>query len=249
MKTIILGAGQGRRLLPLTADSPKCLLEVQGKAVLDWQLDALTAAGCRDIVVVVGFGAEQVEAALGERRVRTVFNPFYEVSNNLASCWVARHEFDQDFLLVNGDVVFQGGLLERILRPGEVAAPAPITVAVDFKEDYDDDDMKVHLDGRRLVRIGKDLPPAEMDAEAIGLHAFRGRGPALFREALEAAARRPGALDRWYLTVVDELARAHPVGTASVAGFEWAEIDTPSDLAAVQRLALGRVEDSTSVRV
>ena len=247
MKTIILGAGQGRRLLPLTSDLPKCLLEVRGKTLLDWQLDALEDAGCGETVVVVGFGAEKVEAALRGRRARTVYNPFYEVSNNLASCWVARHEFDEDFLLLNGDVVFQSGALERILQPGDLAAPAAVTVAVDFKDAYDDDDMKVHMDGRRLTRIGKDLPPEEIDAEAIGMHLFRGRGPALFREALESAVRKPGALDRWYLTVVDELARTHPVGTASVAGFEWAEIDTQLDLAEANKLALEPQQDPTSL--
>ena len=239
MKAIILGAGQGRRLLPLTTDLPKCLLQVQGKALIHWQLDALEAAGCEEIVVVLGFGAEQVEAVLARRpdahRIRTVFNPFYPVSNNLASCWIARSELDRDFLLLNGDVVFQTGVLERILQPADI--PTPVTVAVDFKERYDDDDMKVHLDGRRLVRIGKDLPPAEIDAEAIGMHAFRGQGPGLFREALEAAVRRPGGLDRWYLSVVDELARTHPIGTASVAGLGWAEVDTRSDLAEAEELA------------
>lgn len=245
MKTIILAAGQGRRLLPLTTDLPKCLLEVQGKALLHWQLDALAAAAGDEVVVVVGFGAEQVEAVLARRpeahRIRTVFNPFYAVSNNLASCWVAREEFDRDCLLLNGDVVFQSDVIERMVRPAE--SPTPVFVAVDFKDSYDDDDMKVCLDGERLVRIGKDLPPAEMHAEAIGVHGFRGRGPGLFREALERAVRRPGGLDRWYLTVVDELARTHPVGTASVEGLEWAEIDTRSDLADAGRLALRPVQD------
>lgn len=245
MKSIILAAGQGRRLLPLTTDLPKCLLEVQGQALIHWQLDALAAAGCDEVVVVVGFGAEQVEAVLARRpeahRIRTVYNPFYAVSNNLASCWIAREEFDRDCLLLNGDVVFQADVIQRLLQP--VEDPTPVFVAVDFKDSYDDDDMKVCLDGERLQRIGKDLPPAERHAEAIGVHGFRGRGPALFREALGRAVRRPGGLDRWYLTVVDELARTHAVGTTSVKGLKWAEIDTRGDLAEAGRLDLQPAQD------
>lgn len=238
MKAIILSAGQGKRLLPLTSSTPKCLLEVQGKAVLQWQLDALVAGGCHDVVVVHGYGANQVEELIADRHdaatVRTLFNPFYAVSNNLASCWVVRAEMDEDFLLLNGDVVFQEGALERVLATP--ATPTPVTVTIDRKRSYDEDDMKVRLEGRRLVRIGKDLPQGEIDAEAIGMHLFRGRGPRLFREGLEAAVRTATGLGRWYLTVVDELARTGVVGTATIEGYEWAEIDTPEDLAHAEEL-------------
>jgi len=248
VKAIILSAGQGRRLLPLTEDCPKCLLPVGDRAVLHWQLDALAQAGCREIVVVVGFGADKVEAAIAERpdagRIRTLYNPFYALSNNLATCWVARHEMDGDFLIVNGDVVFQDGVLERVF-----GAPShPVTVTINRKAEYDDDDMKVRVESGRVTRIGKDLPPEEIDAEAIGLHAFRGEGPRLFREALEAAVRKPGGLERWYLTVVDELSREGTVSTLSVEGLGWAEIDTPDDLADVQALATGWLRSLSAAR-
>ena len=239
MKAIILSAGQGKRLLPLTAGRPKCLLEVQGKPVLQWQLDALMGAGCQEVVIVVGYGADQVEELVANRpdkdRIRTFYNPFFEVSNNLASCWVARSEMDKDFLLLNGDVVLQEGIVARVLQTSD----RPVTVTIDKKASYDDDDMKVRLDGKRLARIGKDLPAGEIDAESIGLHAFRGHGPQLFREALGRAVRAPGGLERWYLTVVAELARTHYIGTAYVDGLQWAEIDTQEDLTHARALVEG----------
>jgi len=80
MRAIILSAGQGSRLLPLTADRPKCLIEFSGRTLLDWQLDILGANGVTEVVVVVGFRDDQVEAALARRsggpRVTTLFNPF-----------------------------------------------------------------------------------------------------------------------------------------------------------------------------
>ena len=89
MKAIILGAGQGRRLLPLTADIPKALLDVGGKTLIRRQIDALASAGIEDFVVITGYGAEKmeqaVEAIARERLVaiRTLYNPFFQVADNL----------------------------------------------------------------------------------------------------------------------------------------------------------------------
>ena len=111
-KAIILGAGQGKRLLPLTAARPKCLLEFSGRTLLSWQLSRLRIAGVTEAVVVTGFEAETVEAEvakldLGPLKVRTLFNPFYAVADNLVSCWVARSEFAGGTLLLNGDTLFE----------------------------------------------------------------------------------------------------------------------------------------------
>lgn len=94
-KAIILSAGQGRRLLPLTENTPKCLLPVSGKPVIAWQIDTLLANGIQEIVIVAGFQIGKVEALIAERyqaypAIRVVFNPFYEVADNLASCWIVQ---------------------------------------------------------------------------------------------------------------------------------------------------------------
>src|SRR5512139_3799633 len=86
-KAIILSAGQGSRLGHLTDDRPKCLIEFNGRTLLDRQLDALAANGIEEAVVVTGFRDDQIEAALKRRgdagpRVRTVYNPFYKVADN-----------------------------------------------------------------------------------------------------------------------------------------------------------------------
>jgi choline kinase len=233
MKAVVLSAGQGKRLLPLTEDSPKCLLSVRGdEPILGWQLAALARAGIERAVVVLGFGAERVEAWLDANPVpglacETLINPFYGSSDNLISCWLARGAMSEDFLLLNGDTLFEDGVLARVLD----SPPAPITLAVDRKHRYDDDDMKVSLDRRgRLLAIGKSMPPAMIGGESIGLLAFRGSGPKQFASALDEAVRRPAALRQWYLSVIDSIAQSTAVETASVRGLWWREIDSPSDL-------------------
>ncbi len=233
MKAIVLSAGQGRRLLPLTEDLPKCLLPIDGDTtVLARQLEALADCGVSRAVVVVGFGAEHVERELAEHpipglAIETLYNPFYTRSDNLATCWLARAAMNEDFLLLNGDTLFEHAVLERVL-----AAPsAPITVTVDHKAAYDDDDMKVSLDAMgRVLAIGKTLPVESVGAESIGLIAFREQGAKLFVDGLEAAIRRDEALALWYLSVVHELAQDHPIETRSIRGLWWQEIDSPEDL-------------------
>ena len=230
MKAIILSAGQGRRLLPLTERVPKCILPVCGRPLIGRQIDTLTQCGIGDIAVVVGFGAEAVETQLAElhgpRRIRTLYNPFFASTDNLVSCWVARVEMQQDFLLLNGDTLFDATVLEQLL-----AAPMhPVTLAVSRKDRYDDDDMKVIRDGDRLVQVGKKLPLDRVDAESIGMMTFRGDGPRLFRDAIEHAIRTPEAQKQWYLSLIDTLARRGVVFTRPVPAQGWTEVDSAADL-------------------
>lgn len=238
---MILCAGQGRRLLPLTEFSPKCLLRLAGRPVLEWQLRALAANGITDVTIVTGFGADAVKQAL--RRMgavaegaRTLFNPFFAVSDNAGSCFLARGLLrDSNTVLLNGDTVFEPAVLRRVLRAPE----APITVTIDRKPAYDADDMKVSVEGTRLLAIGKTLPPAETDGESIGLLLFRNRGGAMFADGVEDCMRRPDGLRRWYLSVIHALAPAGGVRVASIEGLAWGEIDYPADIARAEAVVRG----------
>ncbi|RMF08057.1 MAG: nucleotidyltransferase, partial [Alphaproteobacteria bacterium] len=120
MKALILSAGQGSRLLPMTEDTPKCLLRLNAMSALEWQVRQLHRCGVNDITVVTGFQAEKVDAVLMRLRaaginVRSLFNPFYKVADNLASCWLARDEMDGDLIVLNGDTVFEDAVLEDVL--------------------------------------------------------------------------------------------------------------------------------------
>ncbi|ASL28553.1 phosphocholine cytidylyltransferase family protein [Azotobacter chroococcum] len=234
----MLSAGQGRRLLPFTENSPKCLLDIAGRSVIEWQIDALLAAGIGHVTVVVGYGAEQVERVLHDRygagSITTLYNPFFEVADNLASCWMARQAMQDEFLLLNGDTLFELAVLERLLE----APPRPITLAIDRKAGYDSDDMKVCLDGERLTRVGKTLPLAHIDGESIGMMYFQPQGAALFRQILDEQMRRPEALQRWYLSIIDQLAQdTGQVFVQSIEGLSWGELDFPADLEAVRAKA------------
>src|SRR5690242_5411912 len=172
MKAIILSAGQGSRLGHMVDDRPKCLIDFNGRTLLDRQLDTLEANGVHEAVVVTGFHDDRIEEALAKRSggpaVRTIFNPFYKVADNTGSLFIAREELSGECLVWNGDTLVSKSLMRRVVdndRPG-------ICVTVDRKDEYDEDDMKVVDEGGRLKAIGKRLSEG-VNAESIGLLAFR----------------------------------------------------------------------------
>ena len=138
-----------------------------------------------------------------------------------------------DFLLLNGDTLFEPAVVQRLLD----SPPRPITLARDHKSRYDSDDMKVCLDGDRLLNIGKDLEPDSVDGESIGMLLFRGQGGQLFREAVAEVMYTPVALKQWYLSVIDKLAPGGQVWSQSINGLQWGELDYPVDLDKALKMA------------
>lgn len=238
-KAIILSAGQGSRLGHLTDDKPKCLIEFNGRTLLDRQLDALAANGVEEAVVVTGFRDDQIEAALKRRgeagpNVRTIYNPFYKVADNLGSLFVAKAEIEGDVLVWNGDTLVSEELMAHVVgNRGQDG----ICVTIDRKEGYDEDDMKVVVDDSgRLHAIGKRLNLSEVNAESIGLLAFRGAGAQTFRHAIERAIRTSEGTTIWYLRVIHQIAQEAPVWTLDINGHEWGEVDFPGDVESAQAL-------------
>jgi choline kinase len=236
MKAVILSAGQGKRLLPLTADCPKCILPIMGQTLIEWQIEELAKCGIDQVTVVLGYRADKVERILRSRygpdRVRTVYNAAYAVSDNLVSCWAAHDEMSDDFVLLNGDTLFEAAVMKQLLE----SENCPVTVVVSQKSEYDADDMKVELDGCRLVKIGKDLVPEQVDGESIGMILFRDKGPNLFRNAIEKSLQDPTSQTKWYLSVIDEMARDMPVATCIINGLQWCEVDYRADLKQAEKV-------------
>lgn len=231
MKAVILSAGQGRRLLPLTEVMPKCCLRPGELSILDWQIRELSVAGIDEVVVVTGFGHEKVEEIVRRVkgiRARTLYNPFYAQSDNLGTCWVARGEMDRPFVLINGDTLFETAVMQRLLKD---VGRYPITLATDQKISYDDDDMKIWAEGMRLCRVGKRLDLSHVNGESIGMMYFNAAGADIFVKKVEELMTQGDGLTRWYLSAIDELARAGLVGISSIHGLSWCEVDDPVDLA------------------
>jgi choline kinase len=235
-KAIILSAGQGSRLGHLVDDRPKCLIEFGGRTLLDRQLDTLAANGVGEAVVVTGFHDDMVNASVARRsggpKVRTIYNPFYKVADNLGSLFMAREELTGDCLVWNGDTLVSDALMAKVVGNDRVG----ICVTIDRKDGYDEDDMKVVVDGDgRLRAIGKRISKG-VNGESIGLLAFRSGGAERFREAIERDIRAPEGTTIWYLRVIHHLAETSEVWTFDINGEEWGEVDFPEDVERAREL-------------
>jgi len=118
-KLIILAAGKATRLLPLTKGTPQCLLKVGEKTILQRQLELAEHAGLESPVVITGYLSKQVEQFCEEKNVKTLFNPFYNVSGMAMTLWIAREELKNGFLLIYSDILFESSILEKIARSEE----------------------------------------------------------------------------------------------------------------------------------
>jgi choline kinase len=171
MKAVILAAGKGTRLAPLTNNLPKPMIELAGRPLLLRTIDRLAAVGIRgsDVIVVTGYRQEVIRSRLDKEGLgscQTVFNPHWDDWNNFYSLLVAREAVNGDSLLqFDGDVLFDGAVLPRML-----AAPGPACLAIDVRDELDPETMKVSADNEgRIRQVSKKLDPISSIGEYIGL--------------------------------------------------------------------------------
>lgn len=232
MKAIILSAGQGRRLMPLTSNLAKCCLPLHGVSILEWQLSQIAQCDIDEVVVVTGFASEIVDAIVDNVsgiKVRTLHNPMYAHTDNLGTCWEARIEMDGPFVLMNGDTLFEAAVLQHLLACDKTY---PITLATDTKSHFDLDDMKIITDGDRLLKVSKQLDISLVSGESIGLMVFNDAGAHAFTEKLEEMMDKTDALKLWYLSAIDQLASEGIAGICPINGMTWCEVDDAADFAA-----------------
>ena len=237
---VVLAAGAGIRLQPLTDALPKTLLLVDDdRSILDIALANLKQVGLEEVALVVGYAAERVSERVPQLerrhglRLQLIFNPRAQEWNNAYSLWCARDAFAEGVLLVNGDTVHPPAMEERLL-----AARGPeVVIAVDQDKPLGDEEMKVRLspDGL-LAHITKRMQPARADGEYVGLTLIEPAAAAPLADALEATWRADPSL--YYEDAFQRFAdRGGRVGTALVGGVEWVEVDDHADLARARELA------------
>ncbi len=230
---IVLAAGEGRRLRPLTERLPKTLLAIDGESsILDLVLANLRAAGLERVLVVIGHAAEQIERRVPGLQQRLglaidlVVNDRASEWNNAYSLWLARHAFADGALLVNGDTVHPPTVEQQLL-----ARRGPsLLLAVDDRKQLAQEEMKVLLDDDgRVRRISKVMDPSLADGEYIGVSLIEPAAAAPLADALEATWQRDPSL--YYEDGYQQYAEwGGTVATSAIGPVEWVEVDDHDDL-------------------
>ena len=169
MKSIILAAGTASRLRPLTNSTPKCLLKIGERSLLHRSIDALTANGIDQLVIVTGYLREQIEAFVSQQypgiKVTYIYNKVYASTNNIYSLWLARPEADgEEVLLLDSDLLYDPAIARRV-----VEAPEP-TVLTLIRHALGEEEMKVVVDAEgSITDISKTCSPSEAIGESLGI--------------------------------------------------------------------------------
>jgi choline kinase len=242
MRAVILAAGVGSRLMPLTRNTPKSLLDLGGGyTLLERQLEALGSAGVTDVRLVTGYKSEQIEAKIKDFEgfdVSVVFNPFYRLANNGASAWFGLKDLSDTAIIINGDDLFKGNVITTLLESDD-----EVTMVISRSDEYDDDDMKVIVEGDAVLDVGKDIDPDRANAESVGIMQFKGPGLTRMKTYLDAMVRVESDLQLFYLEALRRMMRdGHRVSYVQCDPSDWAEVDFHPDLEAMRRQVLNDLE-------
>jgi len=238
MRAILISAGKGTRLLPLTEELPKCLMPLNDDTtVIEQQLKVLHLTDINDVKIILGYQVEKVEAKINtlpfinKMNVEVIYNPFFDISNNLVSLWMARHFMDDEIITINGDDIFHSDLINTL-----VADKNDISLSISIKDSYDMDDMKIIHHNNILEQVGKDIDFEKATGESIGIIKYSKKGATILRNKLDEMVRNKETHQLFYLKAIQRIVDdGVKIKTVEIPSEKWAEIDFHYDLEFIQR--------------
>ncbi len=237
MKAIILAAGQGQRLRPLTNDRPKCLVELFNKPLLNYQIEALQACGIHDIVAVTGYCAD----ALKPYHLRKYHNANYSTTNMVYSLFCAQAEFDDDILIAYSDIIYEPRIIQTLID-----APNDFSVIIDYgwkklwtyrMENPLEDAESLKLDAQgHIIEIGKSTASyQDIQGQYTGLLKIKKeiwpQIQAIYNQLDPTDTFDGKNLPNMYMTsFIHLVATKHMPVKATPIHHGWLEVDTLEDL-------------------
>lgn len=231
MKAIILAAGMASRLRPLTDNTPKCLLNIGERPLLQRSMDALILNGIKDFVIVTGYLHEMIEAFVAEKygnsiNVKFIHNAVYNSTNNIYSLWLAQPEADgQEIILLDSDLLYDPQIIAKVM---ECASENVLTL---IKHDLGEEEMKVVTDANgSIIEISKTCSPAAAIGESLGIEKMgKAYTTALYRE-LDGMMNQEQLENKFYELAFQRLiAQGHTYTVLDVTQFFSCELDTVED--------------------
>ncbi len=233
MKAVILAAGVGKRLWPITQHKPKCLIEFEGRSLLHRYLESLASLGVRRATIVVGYKQEMIRAAVDGNSygvsVEYLVNDRFH-RGSISSLWIARTSLDDDVIIMDADVLFHREILRRLVH-----SSSPNCLLMDETVKQRGEECMVVVQGGRVIALTKKMP-ARYDYAGEGVGFLRVR----HADAPAVINSLKGYVDReiWDMEYEDGLLEFFgqvKVGHEKIGGLPWTEIDFPEDVARAER--------------
>lgn len=237
MKAVILTAGVGSRIRPLTDNLPKPLLEIGGKPILGRMVDAILDAGIKEIIVVTGYRAEQIKEFLHESyptiSFQFIHNEHYFETNTGYSLLLAKQAVGSDaFIKFDADVIFEDAILKKLLKNPASA------LCIDKNIHLEAEEVKVITDeSMRVVEVGKKLDPKLAKGESIGIEKIDyAAGKVLFSELGKLMRHKENWQEYYDDSYTTLTKKGIPMYAVDITGLKWVEVDTIADFKRAEKL-------------
>ncbi len=237
MRAIILAAGIGARLNPLAVSIPKCLLKLNNReSIIERTLRLLGAKGIMDVVLVVGYEFQEFNEIVvpSEVKLKKVYCPFYAISNNIVSLWLAKEYLEGDVIIIYSDILFSEDLLDAAMNLKNMATVLG-DMSVKSGADY-----KIYVDAidesGQVIVMSKDLE--EYQGEYIGITHLDPDGCVILNSRIQQMIER-GLLNEWYENALVDLIYTEDnfkLNFMDVSNYIWIEIDTVNDVARAKKI-------------
>ena len=234
MRCLLLAAGRGTRISRYLNNRPKCTVDIGGTPLIRYTVDLLQKHGVDDISVSVGYRKDEVVRALSGKNCKFYCNPFYDVTNSVASAWFAKEVFaggeDDPVLVMNADVYLEESLLQEIADSAKAPFPGgylPVRLYMDSSR-IEEADYRFSVQDGVLKKYGKDLSDEETSGEYIGAALLSGAFLPRFAEKIDELVGEQNHFV-WWENAIYAFADRERVPVFDVRGKFWAEVDYVED--------------------
>lgn len=235
VRAIILAAGRGKRLRPLTDKVPKCLLEVANIPLIEYQIRNLLENGIEDIVICAGYKRGKIkifcQKIFPSVNIKIVENADFLDTNNMYSLYLCRQYLDRDIILMNGDVIFDEAIIRKLRSESDSC------VCVDRKV-YAGESMKIVVEKGFVRDISKAISPAKSYGVSIDVYKINEKDLAILNLNLQRIIEVEEKLNQWTEVLLQKLFQKGEVlaKPLDIGNSKWVEIDTYDDLNAAEQI-------------
>ena len=222
MRAVIMAAGVGSRIQEVIHNKPKCLIKAHGRSLISRSVEMCRRRGIHDITVITGYKSELIRRDIGTQ-IRYFDNPFYRVTNSIASLWLAKDLLDDDLIFMNADLYYEEEVLDIALAQNTHA------VMLSDSTRIEDADFRFGVDGRCIRKTGNRLTNAETDCEYVGIVRIDRSFIGTFKNRLEKMVSNRDMNNWWEGVLYSFIDEGMDIFHADVEGSFWTEVDTPAD--------------------
>ncbi|MFH1593043.1 MAG: phosphocholine cytidylyltransferase family protein [Candidatus Woesearchaeota archaeon] len=228
MQAIILATRKATRLLPLTKEKAQCLLKIKDKTILELQVENLKKAGIDDISVITGYLSNEVETFCKELGIKTIFNPFYEVSGMALSLWVTKEKFKGGFIFLYSDILFDSEIIRDSIKN-----KADICLCI--KKDGLRWEAEKVIEKEGIIKKLSKTRTGKENGEFIGIAKFSGAGTEKLIKELDNIAKVN--LNASFIEAIDNIIDTGGIVEAhNIENAKFIDIDFPEDLERAKKL-------------